>query len=264
MVLRRMRRIFRPDGRAVIIALDHGLIDGPCAGFEHPGETIAAVVAGGPDAVLTSYGVAERFSAELSGVGLILRSDGSESNLGAPSTGSVGEFFGVNEALRLGADALAVTALPGSSSEAATLGNLARTIAEAHRWGVPVMAEMVPGGFDAAAELRTPEAVAVAARLGAELGADFIKAPYCDGFAEVASSTFVPVVILGGSKGSEETTLSNIRTAVDAGAAGVAMGRNVFQSKDPTAMTRAVAEVVHQHATPQEALRAWLRDRDDS
>ena len=253
MTSRHLDRIFAADGRAVIVALDHGLIDGPCAGFERPGDTIAAVVAGGPDAILTSYGIAARFPAELEGVGLILRSDGSESNLGTPSTGSVGRFFGVEDALRVGADALAVTALPGSPAEAATLRNLARTISEAHRSGLPVMAEMVPGGFDSPPELRGAGAVAFAARLGAELGADFIKAPYCEDFSRVTSSTFAPVVILGGSKGSEAATLDNIRDAVDAGAAGVAMGRNVFQSQNPTAMARAVAAVVHDGASAEDA-----------
>ena len=253
MTSQHLDRIFAADGRAVIIALDHGLIDGPCSGFERPGDTIAAVVAGGPDAILTSYGIAARFSAELEGVGLILRSDGSESNLGTPSTGSVGQFFGVEDALRVGADALAVTALPGSPAEAATLRNLAHTISEAHRSDLPVMAEMVPGGFDAPPELRGADAVAFAARLGAELGADFIKAPYCEDFSRVTSSTFAPVVILGGSKGSEAATLDNIRDAVDAGAAGVAMGRNVFQSENPTAMARAVAAVVHDGASGEDA-----------
>ena len=254
MVSRRLDRIFGTDGRAVIIALDHGLIDGPCPGFEQPGKTIPAIVAGGPDAILTSYGIAKNFAAELDSVGLILRSDGSESNLGTPSTGSIGQFFGAEEALEVGADALAVTAFPGSPAEADTLRNLARTIGEAHRRDLPVMAEMVPGGFDAPPELRGSEAVAFAARLGAELGADFIKAPYCDDFARVTASTFAPVVILGGSKGSEAATLATIRAALDAGAAGVAMGRNVFQSANPTAMTRAVVAVVHANASVEDAL----------
>ena len=250
----RLDRIFGIDGRAVIIALDHGLIDGPCPGFERADETIAAIVAGGPDAILTSYGVARRFAAQLEGVGLILRSDGAVSNLGGPSTGSVGRFFGADDAIRVGADALAVTAFPGSDAEADTLRNLALTVGEAHSRDLPVMAEMVPGGFDSAPEMRGPEAVAFAARLGAELGADFIKAPYCDDFGRVTASTFAPVVILGGSKGTEAATLANIRAALDAGAAGVAMGRNVFQSKNPTAMTKAVAAVVHADVTVEYAL----------
>lgn len=257
--LRRLGRIFGPDGRTVIIALDHGLIDGPCPGFERPAETIAAVAAGGPDAVLTSRGIAEAFAAELSPVGLILRSDGSTTGLGPAGPGPAGPFFGPEDALRLGADAVAVTAMPGSDAEADTLQTLARTVSEAGRWGLPVMAEMVPGGFGASTGQRGTEAVALAARLGAELGADLIKAPYCPDFARVAASTFVPVVILGGSKGSEADTLAVVRTALDAGAAGVAMGRNVFQSPDPAAMTRALAAMVHGDAGLADAL-AVLRD----
>jgi len=254
MTTRRLNRIFAPDGRAVIIALDHGLIDGPCEGFEDPAATIAAVVAGGADAILTSFGIAERFAAELSGVGLIVRSDGAETNLGTASTGSLTRFFGPEDAVRLGADALVITALPGSDKEASTLENLAHTAAEAHRWGLPVLGEMVPGGFNGGAELRGSAAIALAARLGAELGADFIKAPYCDDYGTVTSSTFVPVVILGGAKGDERLMLANIHDAIAAGAKGVAIGRNVFQCKNPTAMTRAIVAVVHDNANVDDAL----------
>ncbi len=254
MTVRRLNRIFAEDGRAVIVALDHGLIDGPCEGFTQPGSVIDSVVAGGADAILTSFGIAEAFSRELSRVGLIVRSDGAETNLGTPSAGSLRRFFGTEDAMRLGADALVVTALPGSDKEAMTLETLAHTAAEAHRWGLPVLGEMVPGGFNAGPETRGPDAVALAARLGAELGADFIKAPYCEDYEKVTSSTFAPVVILGGAKGDERAMLDNIRAAVDAGAAGVAIGRNVFQCENPTAMTRAIAAVVHEDASVDSAL----------
>lgn len=250
---RRLNRIFAPDGKTVIIALDHGLIDGPCEGFEDPGATIRAVVAGGADAILTSFGIAEKFATELAPVGLIVRSDGAETNLGPPSSGSLGRFFGPEDAVRIGADALVVTALPGSDKEAATLENLAHTAAEAHRWGLPVLGEMVPGGFNSRPELRGPQAVGLAARLGAELGADFIKAPYCDDYATVTAGTFAPVVILGGAKGDERLMLSNIHDALAAGAKGVAIGRNVFQCDDPTAMTRAIVAIVHEGASVDEA-----------
>ncbi len=252
---RRLSRIFAADGKAVIVALDHGLIDGPCEGFEEPAAVIEQVVAGGADAILTSYGIARRFEAELRGVGLILRGDGAATNLGTPSDGPASTlFFTVEEALRLGADALVVTALPGSEKEESTLANLARMTREAHRWGMPVLGEMVPGGFNSGPELRGPEAVAIAARLGAELGADFIKAPYTENYSKVTESTFAPVVILGGSKGSERDTLANIADAISCGAAGVAIGRNVFQSEDPAAMTAAIVAVVHGGATPDEAM----------
>jgi DhnA family fructose-bisphosphate aldolase class Ia len=254
MTTRRLNRIFRVDGRAVIVALDHGLIDGPCAGFERPADTIAAVIAGGADAVLTSYGIARRYALDLSRVGLILRSDGASTNLGTPSTGSTTTFFGVEDALRMGADALVVTAMPGSDKEDSTLANLAGVVSAAHRWDLPVLAEMVPGGFNTGPETRSPEAVALAVRLGAELGADFIKSPFCTDFASVASSTFAPVVILGGSKTSERQMLVDIRAAIDAGGAGVAIGRNVFQADDPAAMTAAIVAIVHDDASVDDAL----------
>lgn len=251
---RRMNRIYRPDGRTVIVALDHGLLDGPCEGFERPGDTINAVVEGGADAILTSYGIAKRFTSELGRVGLIVRSDGASTNLGTPSTGSAGQFFDPEDALRVGADAMVVTALPGSDKEDETLQCLARTIAVAHRWEMPVLGEMVPGGFDSPPELRGQAAIAMAARLGAELGADFIKAPYCEGYEAVTAATFAPVVILGGSKGSEADMLRNIKDSLDAGATGVAIGRNVFQSDDPTAMTAAIVALVHDNASVKNAV----------
>ncbi len=247
-------RLLGTDGRTVIIALDHGLIDGPCEGFERPATTLAAVLAGGPDAILTSYGIALRFRSELGDVGVIVRSDGASTNLGTPSTGSTGRFFGPEAAIRVGADAVVVTAHPGSDREDLTLANLARTIDEAHGLGLPVLAEMVPGGFDSGPELRSTPGVAMAARLGAELGADFVKAPYCADYRTVIESTFVPVVILGGSKGSEVDTLADIRGALDAGAAGVAIGRNVFQCPDPAAMTAAIVALVHDDASVESAL----------
>jgi len=251
---RRINRIFRPDGRALIVAMDHGLLDGPCPGLENPGETIAKIVAGGADAVLTSYGVARRFARELAPVGLILRADGGSTSLGT-GDGPGALFFKVESALRLGADALAVTAFPGAPHEATTLENLAALVEAAHTWGLAILGEMVPGGFDSAPQYRTLENIALAVRVGAELGADFIKTPYAPGFERVASTCYVPVVILGGAKrGSERAMLTDIKTALDAGGAGVAIGRNIFQSADPTAMTAAVAAILHQDASVDAAM----------
>lgn len=245
MTTRRLNRIFRSDGRALIVAMDHGLIDGPCPGLEKPGATIALVAAGGADAILTSYGVARRFAVELAPLGLILRVDGGATSLG--DTGSPGAlFFGVEEALRLGADAVAVSAFPGSPLEVSSLDRLAHVIAAAHAWGMPVMAEMVPGGFDSPPDKRTVHAIALAVRVAAELGADLVKTPYVAGFEAVTAGSYVPVVVLGGAKrGNEQTMLADIRAAIAAGGSGVAIGRNIFQAEDPTAMTAAVAGIVH-------------------
>ena len=251
---RRLGRIFRPSGRALIVAMDHGLLDGPCRGLEDPAETIAKIVAGGADAVLTSYGIARRFARELAPVGLILRLDGGSTSLG-PSDGAPALLYSVEDALRLGADAVALNGFPGAPHEAASLANIARAVGLAHPWGLPVMAEMVPGGFDSAAEWRTVDNIALAVRVAAELGADLVKTPYAAGFEQVTGPCYVPVVILGGAKrGHERDMLVDIKAAVDAGANGVAIGRNIFQADDPAAMTAAVAAVLHEGASVDEAL----------
>jgi fructose-bisphosphate aldolase, class I len=254
-VTRRLKHVFASDGKALIVAMDHGLMDGPCKGLEQPAKTIEKVVAGGADAVLTSYGLARRFASELAGIGLILRADGGSTSLG--KKGGPGLiFFSIEEALRLGADALAISAFPGADNEAETLQNLAVLAGDAHGWGLPVLGEMVPGGFDSPPEKRTTEAVALAARVGSELGADFVKIPYVGRFEAVISTSYVPVVILGGAKrGKERDMLADIKAAMDAGTSGVAIGRNIWQAENPAAMTAAVAAIVHRNATVDEAMQ---------
>lgn len=112
---RRLSHIFRSDGRALIAAFDHGLIDGPIKGIERPAEALAKIVAGGADAVLTSFGTAVRFAQLLAPVGLILRIDGGGTRLG--KTGPGAQFHSAEAPLRLGADALAVSAFPGAANE---------------------------------------------------------------------------------------------------------------------------------------------------
>jgi DhnA family fructose-bisphosphate aldolase class Ia len=254
-ITRRMKHIFAPDGRALIVAMDHGLMDGPCKGLEDPGKTIQKIVAGGANAVLTSYGVARQFDDELASIGVILRVDGGSTSL-RKGAGPGKLFFSIEEGLRLGADALVVSAFPGGENETETMQNLAQIASEAHAWELPVLAEMVPGGFDSPSELRTAHSVSVAARVGSELGADFVKIPYVEGFTAVTRTSYVPVVILGGAKrGGEREMLVDIKAAVDAGASGVAIGRNIWQSENPAAMTAAVAAILHHQASVEEAMK---------
>lgn len=248
-----MRRIFRDDGRGVIVAFDHGLIDGPIRGLERPGETLSRIVAGGADAVLTSYGVAARFAAELAPVGLIVRLDGGGTKLGM--AGPSAQFYTVEDALRIGADSVVVSAFPGTPHERDTLRVLARVIADAHAWGLPVLAEMQPGGFDAGPAFFTVENIALSARVAAELGADWVKVPYAPGFEQVVGASYAPIVMLGGARQDQPgLMLENIRAAVQVGAAGVAIGRNVFQADDPQRMTAAIAAIVHDGSTVDDAL----------
>src|SRR5690349_19959135 len=198
MTTRRLHHIFKADGKTLIVAMDHAVLDGPMKGLEHPGETIKRIIAGGADAVLTTYGVARAFAKELAPLGLILRADGGSTGLGQ-GKGPSSIQFTVESALRVGADALAVCAYPGSPHEENSLLSLARIVEAAHAWGMLVMAEMVAGGFDSGPEFRTLKSINAAARIGAEMGADIIKCPYVEGFEEVICTTYAPVVILGGA-----------------------------------------------------------------
>ena len=138
----------------------------PSRAWSTPARPLAKIVAGGADAVLTSFGVAARFVEELAGVGLILRLDGGGTKLGEMGPGA--QFHTVEAALRLGADAVVVSAFPGLLTKMATLHTLATVIDEAHAWGMPVMAEMQPGGFDSGPEFSTAENVALSARVAAD------------------------------------------------------------------------------------------------
>ncbi len=253
MTERRLNKIFQSDGRAFIVAFDHGMLDGPAPGMEQPAATLEQIVAGGADAILTTYGTATRFAREIAPLGLIMRMDGGGTILGEIGPGS--QFYSVEDALRVGADALVVSAFPGASNEEESLAILANVVGEAHLWGIPVMGEMVPGGFDSPDHMRTADSIAIAARVGAELGSDWVKVPYAAGFERVTSTCYVPTVILGGAKkGSEKEMLEKIRAALDVGAKGVAIGRNIFQAENPLAMTKAVAALIHQDCPIEEAL----------
>lgn len=258
MKTRRLGRIFRPNGRTLIVAMEHTVIFGPGKGLERPGETIARVIAGGADAVMTSFGIASHFARELIPVGLILRADGAATRLGQDVPAPV--WFGVEEALRLGADALCISAYPGDHKEQATFDNLASVAREAHVWGLALQAEMVPGGMGSGPEFRTAENVALAARAGLELGADWVKVPFVQNFEEVTDVCFKPVVIMGGAqRGSEFEFLSEIRTAMDGGAAGGTIGRNIFEADEPEAMTAAIAAIIHDDASVDAAMAILKR-----
>ena len=233
--------------------MDHGLLAGPCKGLEKPGEFINKVVRGGADAIITSYGIAKNFFRELSSIGLILRIDGGLTNLG-PTAGPESLFFRVEDALRVDADAVVICTYPGTPQEKRTLENLAEVISRAHAWELPVLAEMVPGGLNEVSSCSVDD-VALSARVGAELGADMIKIPYVNKFEVVVNSCYVPVVVLGGSKRATEIEiLSEVKAALEEGVSGIAIGRNIFQAKDPEKMTSALSSLIHHGASIEEAV----------
>lgn len=248
-LLRRTSRIFKEDGRSVIIAMDHtSFMPAPQPGLGDPTDLIREVIAGGADAVMMPAGSVVAAADAIGEAGLIL----------SVNTSQPGLEKQLEAALQLGADAIKCMLYPWWEGHEGT-GEVAWLGAEARRWGMPFMVETVPGGFVAGPELRTPERVAAAARIGVELGATMIKTFYPgtpEGMKTVVDYTPVPVVILGGAKATDEKSLlASVKEAVDGGAHGVAIGRNIWQHPNPRRMAAAIAAIVHGGASVDEAYR---------
>ena len=241
----RLNRIFSADKKAVVIAMDHGLPGvAPLAHLVKPGKLLKQVIEGGGDAILTTPGIAETFADQIGPLGLILRLDGGATMM-SESPGEMSLISSVEDALKLGADAVAVMGFCGTPEESTSLRILGAVAKECRRLGVPLLAEMLPFGFSA-----KPNAsqLARAARVGCEMGADLIKIKYSgppEAYKEVIASSFSPVLILGGGARSAADVLAEIHDAIGVGASGVAIGRNVWQSDDPAEMTRSIVKVVH-------------------
>jgi DhnA family fructose-bisphosphate aldolase class Ia len=242
----RLNRLFASDGKTVIAALDHGIAGlAPLAGLESPHGLISALTAAGIDAVIVTPGMASAFSGLFHKVGLILRVDCGPTALTADWSQNR-PALDVEGAIRLGADAVIAMGIVGAEGEAASLHALAQLAATCERWGMALVAEMLPGGFSAAEA--SAEQIAIAARLGAELGADIVKIRYSgsgESFRAVTSACYRPVVLLGGSKQSPEQLTKTTRDALTAGARGVAVGRNIWQSPDPGKVAALLVEAVH-------------------
>ena len=253
----RMNHIFREDGKSFIFAMDHAALFGMMDGLESPGHVIRQIREGGADAILTSYGVSKQFVDDIGDMGLILRVDGGVSSL-AQERGPLQLIYGVEDALRLGAEAVGTMGMPGSKFESQMLPYLSALITECAEWNMPVMAEMLPGGFENPAELWTPENIGHACRIGAELGVDFIKTTYsgdAESFRRIVDQVYVPIVVLGGSKSDDpRDLLESIHGAMQAGASGVAVGRNICQYQEPAKIAAAVAAIIHDGATVDAAL----------
>ena len=253
----RLQRIMdRNTGRTVIIPMDHGVTVGPIEGLVDMKDTINKIAEGGANAILLHKGTVD--AGHRSGgkdVGLIIHLSASTS-LGPDPNHKVIACT-VKEAVRLGADAVSIHINIGADDEAEMLKDMGQISKECNKWGMPLLAMMYPRGKKIKDE-KNVDVVKLAARVGAELGADIVKTNYTGdikSFREVVEGCPVPVIIAGGSKGDEETCLKMIEDAMKAGAAGVAMGRNSFQHKDPTNFVKAVSEVIHKKKSAKEAVK---------
>jgi class I fructose-bisphosphate aldolase/fructose-bisphosphate aldolase/2-amino-3,7-dideoxy-D-threo-hept-6-ulosonate synthase len=256
---RRMYRIFAPDGKALVVAMD-GARNGPAKGLHDPVKAVSQVVAGGADAILTTFGMARATQHALRGRGLIIGLDGT----GQPADreddvaglGIAG--YGVEHALRLGADAVELKVFPGNP-ERTRLPELRQLAYKCEQWGMPLLAEPIPMSFqDTSAH--TLENVAKAARIGAESGGDFVKVHYVgpvEHFAErVIEESYVPVLCLGGpAKDDPVEALRACHDAMRAGAKGIVFGRNIVTAARPDKMCAALGEVIHGGASVEAAAK---------
>ncbi len=255
----RIKRIVnRKSGKTVIIPMDHGVSMGPIQGLEDIDKTVNMILRGGANATVVHKGIVTSTNrSEDTDIGLIIHL--SASTLLNPFPNNKISVCDVDEALALGADAVSVHVNIGAGGEAAMLESLGKTARECNRWGMPLLAMMYPRGDQVDVNV---ESVKLAARVGAELGADIIKCPYtgsAKSFEEVVRGCPVPVVIAGGSKLSDEETLDMIEGAMEAGAAGLSMGRNVFQHEDPEHFVRVACEMVHNGMPARKALKMLRR-----
>ncbi|MWG35254.1 2-amino-3,7-dideoxy-D-threo-hept-6-ulosonate synthase [Halomarina oriensis] len=256
----RLDRIGR-DGRYVVVPMDHGITLGAVTGLKDIESTIDAVTRGGADSVLTQKGVAPRVHPNKNDAGYVVHLNAS--TVIGPDSNDKRMTGTVEEAIRVGADAVSLHLNVGSDSEPTQIEDLARVTETAERYGIPVLAMTYARG--PGVDEHDAESLGHAVRLGEELGAHVVKTAYsgdAESFEHVVESTRLPVVIAGGSPAGDEATLKAVRGAMDAGAAGVSMGRSVFQHDDPEAITRAVSAVVHDDEGATEALeRAGLSAR---
>lgn len=253
----RMERIVdRKSGRSVIVPMDHGVTSGPIYGLTDMKRAVNAVAEGGANAVLVHKGIViAGHRGYGKDIGLIIHLSASTS-LGPDPLNKV-TVATVEEATRLGADAVSMHVNVGAESEADMLAELGETARVCEEWGMPFLAMMYPRGKKVKSE-HDVEMVKHVARVGAELGADVIKTNYTgdpDTFKDVISSCPVPVIIAGGPKANTDAeVLKMVEDAVAAGASGVSIGRNVFQHENPTDMTVAISKVVHEGVSAVEAM----------
>lgn len=243
------------DDRYLIVPMDHGITMGAVTGLKDIESTIDGVTRAGADAVLTQKGIAPRVHQNANGAGYIVHVNAS-TTIG-PDENDKRVTCSVEEAIRAGADAVSFHINVGSTYEPGQLEDLAELTGEAARFGLPVVAMAYARG--PGVEGDDPEALGHAVRLAEEVGADIVKTGYSGdaaSFEHVVESTRLPVVIAGGSKGTDRETVEMVRGTVDAGGAGVSMGRSIFQHENPETITRAVSGVIHDDLDVEAALRA--------
>ena len=252
----RLSRIISPKtGHTVMLAVDHGYFLGPTNKLEVPRETIKPLLPHA-DALMLTRGILRTSVDTGTGTPIVLRVSGGTSIVG-DSLANEGITTPMEEAIRLNVSAVALSIFIGTEYEKQTLLSLSDLASEGERYGMPVLAVTAVGKE---LEKRDARFLSLCCRIAAELGAHFVKTYYCEDFEKVVEGCPVPVVIAGGPKlDTFRGTLQLVRDAIDRGAVGVDMGRNIWQSDHPIAAIKAVRAVVHKKASVDEAMDIFER-----
>ncbi|WP_202918935.1 2-amino-3,7-dideoxy-D-threo-hept-6-ulosonate synthase [Saccharothrix deserti] len=259
----RLRRLFRHvQDRLLVVPLDHSVTDGPIASRHGLSELVSQLAASRVDAVVLHKGSLRHLDARsFTDTALIVHL--SASTMHAPDPDAKYLVSTVEEALRMGADAVSVHVNIGSDSERRQIADLAAVADACDRWNVPLLAMMYPRG-PRITDPRDPALIAHAAVLAADLGADIVKSVYAGSplaMADVVAACPVPLIVAGGpQRGDTPSVMSYVEDVLSSGAIGVAMGRNIFQAPDPGSRARAVAGVVHRSkaTAPEPRLAAGI------
>jgi len=247
----RLARIFSPrSGRTVMLAFDHGYLMGPTSGLERMDLSIRPLIPWA-DCLMCTRGALRQIVPATAGKPISLRVSAGSTVLTELNDECI---MDIEEAVRLNASLMAVMVAVGSKFEALTIRNLTKLVDMGNRHGIPTLGVTAVGK-----ELvRDARYLAMASRVCAENGAHVVKTYFCDeGFEKVVASCTVPIVIAGGKKLAERDALAMAYQAIDQGAAGVDMGRNVFQAEHPVAMIQAIRAVVHDGAKPDKAYQLY-------
>jgi len=262
----RLSHIFKEDGKSFVLTMDHGVDLGPLKGLENIKTAIKKCLGGGykPDAILMNPSMIRLCHAEIGGkLGVIARLDGTATVLG-PDITDYRMFSSVDEALRIGADAIASMVFPGTARESQNAEKVGKISQECEKLGMPHVCEALPPEiidyhFKSEAKRQWPsvEHIKFVDRVAAELGADVVKSYYTgdpDSFKEVVECCPVPVIVLSGpGAGNPNELLKIVHDVVASGAAGVIMGRNIWQHERPSALIEAVIRIVHEDLSLEKA-----------
>ena len=253
--------LFKSDGYALIIALDH-ISSGFMHGWEYPEKTIELILEGKPDAVLTNFGILKRFAPQFAGqVGTILRLDGGHTYLldEWPDCSRWEQLYSVEDAVNLGADGVIVNLLLGGRVEVECIRIGARVAGDCLKQGMPCSFEALPVEGVAIKNKLDPGMISFASRMAAELGADFVKTYYsgdAESFKFITTRCPVPVLMAGGPKlDTDRQLLEAVKGMLDGGGRGIVIGRNAWQHRNPPALIRALGCLIYGHTAVEVAMQ---------